>query len=170
MIEFIGPLYNMLQHFTNHYLWLDTLNFWPHYTNPLLQLNCQLSQGQSHWQSVSKSWFWVPSGAHDQIFITVWQLWSCFCQAHSLTRGWVCLLYMLLALASAVFLRSKSFSTCNHILLSQIWDFPLRCRLQLAGSQWRYSTLPPHGFWLKLSKSKSKSKSKSHCDWRSVSQ
>jgi hypothetical protein len=40
--RFIGPLYNLLQHFTNHYLWLDTLDFWPHYTNPLLlQLNFQ---------------------------------------------------------------------------------------------------------------------------------
>jgi hypothetical protein len=42
MIEFIGPLHNLLQHFTNHYLRLDTLDFRPHYTNPLLQLNCQL--------------------------------------------------------------------------------------------------------------------------------
>jgi hypothetical protein len=36
MIEFIGPLYNLLQHLTNRYLRLDTLDFWPHYTNPLL--------------------------------------------------------------------------------------------------------------------------------------
>jgi hypothetical protein len=36
MIEFIGHLYNLLQHFTNHRLRLDTLDFWPHYTNPLL--------------------------------------------------------------------------------------------------------------------------------------
>jgi hypothetical protein len=48
------------------------------------------------------------SGAHDQIFtsITVWQLRSCFCGAPSLTRGRVCLLCMLLALASEVFLGS----------------------------------------------------------------
>jgi hypothetical protein len=31
------------------------------------------------------------------------------------------------------------------ILLSQIWDFPLRLLLRLAGSRWRYSTPPPHG-------------------------
>jgi hypothetical protein len=36
MIEFIGPLYNWLQQFTNHYLLMGTLDFWPHYTNPLL--------------------------------------------------------------------------------------------------------------------------------------
>jgi hypothetical protein len=44
-----------------------------------------------------------PSGAYDQIFITVGQLRVCWCGALSLTRGRVCLLYMLLALASAVF-------------------------------------------------------------------
>jgi hypothetical protein len=41
MIKFIGPLYNLLQH-RNHYLRLDTPNFWSRYTNPLLQLNSQL--------------------------------------------------------------------------------------------------------------------------------
>jgi hypothetical protein len=44
-----------------------------------------------------------PFGAYDQIFIT--------CGAPSLTRGRVCLLYVLLALASAVFLGSESLGT-----------------------------------------------------------
>jgi hypothetical protein len=35
MIKVIGPLYNLLQQFTNHHLRLDTLGFWPHYINPL---------------------------------------------------------------------------------------------------------------------------------------
>jgi hypothetical protein len=48
-----------------------------------------------------------PSGAYDQIFITPWQLRFCFCGAPSLTRGRVCLLYMLLSLASAVLLGSE---------------------------------------------------------------
>jgi hypothetical protein len=43
-----------------------------------------------------------------------------FCGAPSLTRRWVCLLCMLLALASAVFLGPESLGTHNHILLSQI--------------------------------------------------
>jgi hypothetical protein len=42
----------------------------------------------------------------------------------SLTRGWVCRLQLLLVLASAVILRSKSRGTHDHILLSQIRDFP----------------------------------------------
>jgi hypothetical protein len=41
--------------------------------------------------------------------------------------------------------RSESLGTWDHILLSQIWDFPFRRLLRLAGSRWRYSTPPPHG-------------------------
>jgi hypothetical protein len=44
-----------------------------------------------------------PSGAYDQIFIIVWQLRVCCFGAPSLTRGRVCRLQLLLALASAVF-------------------------------------------------------------------
>jgi hypothetical protein len=40
--------------------------------------------------------------------------------APSLTRGRVCLLYMLLSFASVVFLGSQSLATRDHILLSQI--------------------------------------------------
>jgi hypothetical protein len=58
--------------------------------------------------------------------------------------GRVCLLYMLLVLASAVFLESESLGSHDHILLSQFWDFPFRRLLRLAGSRWRYSTPPPH--------------------------
>jgi hypothetical protein len=41
-------------------------------------------------QSVSASWFRAPSGAHDQILITVWQLLFCRYRAPPLTRGRVC--------------------------------------------------------------------------------
>jgi hypothetical protein len=85
------------------------------------------SQSQSNLatdgQSCSKSLCRAPSGAHDQIFVTLWQLPSCFSEAPSLTRGRVCLLCMLLALASIVFLWFESHWTRDHILLSQIWDF-----------------------------------------------
>jgi hypothetical protein len=118
---------------------------------PFLTSECLTTDwtSQSHiatdGQPVIKSWCRAPSGAHDQILITVWQLRSCFCGAPSLTRGRVCHLYMLLTLASAAFLRSESLGTRDHILLSQIWDFPFRRLLRLAGSRWRYSTPPPHG-------------------------
>jgi hypothetical protein len=84
-------------------------------------------------------------GLTTRSLLLVWQLRSCSCGAPSLTRGRVCLLYVLLALASAVFLGSESLGTWGHILLSQIWGFPFRRLLQLAGSRWRYSTPSPHG-------------------------
>jgi hypothetical protein len=43
-------------------------------------------------QSVSQSRCRAPAGSHDQIFITVWQLRSCFCGDPFLTRGRICLL------------------------------------------------------------------------------
>jgi hypothetical protein len=52
--------------------------------------------------------------AHDQVFITVSHLRSSFCGAPSLTRGRVCLLYMLLAFASSVFLGLESLGTRDH--------------------------------------------------------
>jgi hypothetical protein len=42
----------------------------------------------------------------------------------SVTRGRVCRLQLLLDLASVVSLRSETRGTCDHILLSQIRDFP----------------------------------------------
>jgi hypothetical protein len=79
VIEFIGPLYNLFQHFTNHCLLLGHSRLLATlYTNPLLSLaqvkvkvTLRLTVSQSVSQSVSKSWCRAPSGAHDQIFITV---------------------------------------------------------------------------------------------------
>jgi hypothetical protein len=65
-----------------------------------------------------------PSGAEDQIFITVRRLRVCWRGALSLTRGRVCHLQLLLALAREVILRSESRGTRDHIFLSQIRDFP----------------------------------------------
>jgi hypothetical protein len=103
-----------------------------------LLLNSSQSHIATDGQSISKSWCRVPSGSHDQIFITLWQLWSSFSGAPSLTRGRLCLLYMLLALASVVLLGSESFGTRGNILLSQIWNFPFRRLLRLAGLWPRY--------------------------------
>jgi hypothetical protein len=89
-------------------------------------------------------------GLTTRSLLLVWQLRSCSCGAPSLTRGPVYLLYVLLALASSVFLGSESIGTWDHILLSQIWDFPFRRLLRLAGSRWRYSTPPRHGSQLSL--------------------
>jgi hypothetical protein len=66
-----------------------------------------------------------PPGAYDQIFTTVGQLRVCLCGALSLTRR-IYRLQLLLALASAVILGSESRGTRDHVLLSQIRDFPFR--------------------------------------------
>jgi hypothetical protein len=99
-------------------------------------------------QSVSESWCRAPSGPHDQIFITVWQLRSCFMwDALSDERMGLSFVY-----ATGSCQRSLSqvliFDTRDHILLSQNWDFPFRRLLRLAGSRWRYSSPPLHGFIL----------------------
>jgi hypothetical protein len=86
-----------------------------------------------------------PSGTCDQIFITVRQLLVCWCGVLSLTRGRVCHLQLLLALASADIFGSDSHGTPDHNILSQIRDFPFRRLLQLAGLRWRYLTPSPHG-------------------------
>jgi hypothetical protein len=63
-----------------------------------------------------------PSGAYDQILVTVRQLRISWCGALSLTRERVCRLQLLLVLARAVILGSEARCTRDHILLSQIWD------------------------------------------------
>jgi hypothetical protein len=105
-----------------------------------------------------------PSGAHDQIFV--------FCLTPSLTRAWVCnlLVQLLLGLARAVTLGSKSRRSHGHILLSQLkllqpggtglriyipqeqggpvillGSVPFCCLLRLAGLRWRYSNPPSYG-------------------------
>jgi hypothetical protein len=65
-----------------------------------------------------------PPEAHDQIFVALKQLRGCWCGAPSLTRGRVRSLHLLLGFTSAVFLGSKSRSTEDRILLSQIWNTP----------------------------------------------
>jgi hypothetical protein len=82
-----------------------------------------------------------PSGAYDQVFITVRQLRVCWCGALSLTRGRVCLLQLLLVLVSAVLFGFGSHETHDHILLSQTRDFRFCRLLRLARLRCRYSTL-----------------------------
>jgi hypothetical protein len=63
----------------------------------------------------------------------------------SLMRGRVCHLQLLLVLASAFILGSESLGIRDHILLSQIRDFPFRRLRRRAGLWWRHYTPPPHG-------------------------
>jgi hypothetical protein len=112
-----------------------------HFPSLFYTLLVRLLKSKSHWDwrsvshSASKSWCQAQSGANDQIFITVCIYGLVFVGAPPLMRGRICLLYMLLALASTVSLGSESLGTCDHILLSS-----------LPTTRWRYSTPPPHGF------------------------
>jgi hypothetical protein len=60
--------------------------------NWTLNLEERVSYITTDGQSASLSWNKAPSGAFDQIFITVRQLRVCWCRAPTLTRGRVCLL------------------------------------------------------------------------------
>jgi hypothetical protein len=86
-------------------------------------LTVKSSQSQSHITTDGQS---VSLGVEPQLglmtrYLLLFDSYGLvLCGEPSLTRRWVCLLYMLLALTSAVFLRSESLGTRDHILLSQI--------------------------------------------------
>jgi hypothetical protein len=89
-------------------------------------------------QSASLSWNKAPiCGLRPDFFITIWQLRVCWYGALSLTRGRVCRLQLLLALASAIILGSESRGTRIHVLLYQIPNFHFHRLLRLAGLRWR---------------------------------
>jgi hypothetical protein len=91
-----------------------------------------------------------PSGAYEQALFLPDSCGFRWFGAPSQTRGRVCCLQLLLALASTVIFGSGSRRTRGHILLSQIRDFPFRRHLRLAGSRWWYWTRPPHGSYCQL--------------------
>jgi hypothetical protein len=78
------------------------------------------------WRFTANQFVLAPS----PLRLTAWifsQLHTCGHSPYitsSLTRGWVCHLQLLLALASAFILGSESRGTHDHILLSQIRNFP----------------------------------------------
>jgi hypothetical protein len=112
-------------------------------TRPLVR-ECAPQKQDRNCQTVINIWLWAPGGARYQDLLTDW-LTDWLTVSPSLTRGRVCLLYMQLTLARVVFLGSEFLGTLDHILLSQIWDFPFCRLLRLPGSRWKYSTPLPHG-------------------------
>jgi hypothetical protein len=95
------------------------------------------------------------SGTHDQIFITLWQLRSCFC-GRPLWQEDGSVVYNCCWSSPA-----QSFSHPSPMALATIFyclrfETSLFLRLlRLAGLRWRFSTPPPHGI---LIRSESKSK------------
>jgi hypothetical protein len=90
----------------------------------------RVSQSQNYFtkgglRPIGLSWRKGPWDSRHNNFI--FQMNTCGYRSYitsSLTRGWVCRLQLLLALASAVILRSESHGTHDHILQSQIRDSP----------------------------------------------
>jgi hypothetical protein len=77
MIEFIGPLYNLLQHFTNHHLRLDTLDFWPHYSFNRTVNQKLKSKSHCDWWSLSQLSLGVePPDIYYCLTVTVLFLWG----------------------------------------------------------------------------------------------
>jgi hypothetical protein len=147
-----------------------------HFCLASLHVSTPLCQSQSYFTAgglplISLSW-WQLLETHDQQFF--FQLnTSCYSPyvTSSLTRGWICLLQLLLAFASAVILRSDSRGSHDHILLSPIPDsrtytartpylyrpgtgwfrftprygFHFHRLLRLSWLRLRYLTTPPHG-------------------------
>jgi hypothetical protein len=98
MIEFNGPSYSWLQQFTNHYLTHCHLLPTGRSTGTIptsnwTELHCQFKSKLCYDRRYSRPvclGIKHPSGAYDQIFITVNQLRVCWCGVLSLTRGPVC--------------------------------------------------------------------------------
>jgi hypothetical protein len=92
-----------------------------------------------------------------------------------LTRGWVCRLELLLALASAVILRPESRGIYDHILVSQILDSPnLEGRLSVSISPRNKVSVQRHctyflirdGHWLRYLVNKISPSGDAACDSR----
>jgi hypothetical protein len=96
-----------------------------------------------------------PPVTYDEIVNIVWKMRACWFGEPSLTRGRVCRLQLLLALASAVIFGSESRRTRGHILLSQIRYFNFCRLLLLAGLRRRHSTQPTHGMPRRVTDSES---------------
>jgi hypothetical protein len=103
------------------------------------------SQSQSYVTTDGLSWNKATAWGLRPDFYYCETVGVSWCGRISLTRGQVCRLQLLLALANAVIFGSDYRRTRDHILLSQIRDFLFRRLLRLAGLRWRYSNPPPHG-------------------------
>jgi hypothetical protein len=115
---------------------------------PRLHTGFDLSLSQSQflygWRFIANQFVLAPSPLRLTARIFFSQLNTCghspYIITSSLTRGCVCHIQLLLALASTFILGTR-----DYILLSQIREFPFCRLLRCVGLRWRYSTPPPHG-------------------------
>jgi hypothetical protein len=113
---------DLIQHFIeDNVLQLQLITEWVTITLGRLKLKLKLIYDR---RSVGQSV--LVSGSHlepmTSTFFSIWRLRISWCVAPSLTRGWVCnlLVQLLLGLARAVTLGSKSSRTHDYILISHL--------------------------------------------------
>jgi hypothetical protein len=116
----LSPTNSSVVHLQFSFLYFLLYSMYSFYSSTPTALSSNQSHIATDGQSISKSWCRAPSGAHDQIFITVFQLRSCFVGRPLVREGGVYPFYMLLVLTILDFLGSESLGTRDHILLSQI--------------------------------------------------
>jgi hypothetical protein len=94
---------------------------------PILQCNLLESELLYDWRFTANQFVLARSPLRLTTSNFIFQIITCGYSLYvtsSLTRGWVCRLQLLLALASTFILGSESHGTHDHILLSQIRDSP----------------------------------------------
>jgi hypothetical protein len=92
------------------------------------------SRSRYHWQSVSMSWCRAPSGSHDHMFVTVWQLLSSLCgNALSDERSGLSLQYFVVCQYIHKYLHFRCL-TYKFVYIHYIWDLSVRAQ---------YSNLSP---------------------------
>jgi hypothetical protein len=127
MTRFIAQLYNLLLHFTHHSM---THHFFSVIFDCNLKRIPQLRfQSQSCFTigglpPISSCWRQAPLDSDQQLFFKLNPCCYSPSVTSSLTRGWVCRLQLLLALARTVILGPESRGTHDHSFLSQIRDSP----------------------------------------------
>jgi hypothetical protein len=129
MIAFIGTLITITVNYNNWHIELLVKNVC--LTNlseeSLTGLNQRESELLYDLRFTANQFVLETSPLRPTTRIFIFQLNTCSYSPYvtsSLRRGWVCHLQLLLGLASTLFLRSESFWTHDHILLSHIRDSP----------------------------------------------
>jgi hypothetical protein len=90
---------------------------------PLSNISESESEGLYDWLFTANQFVWATSPLRLTTSSFILQLNTCGYNPYVtcyLTRGWVCLIQLLLVIASAVILRSESHGTHDHILLSPL--------------------------------------------------
>jgi hypothetical protein len=164
MIAFTGTSLQLQPITTSHKQWVTETRSVPYRTTSVFSSTAtnderritahshESSQSQSHiatdGQPASLSWNKAPIWSLRPDLYYLGDSYGLVLVGRPLWREVGSVLFMCCwPLPAQSFSGSESLGTWDHLLLSHIWDFPFCRLLRLAGSRWRYSILPPHGYW-----------------------